>query len=348
MYSDAEIESAIAAGAFSKDAADALRAHCEHLRMTPHADEEQFRLITSFNDIFVVIAGILVLVAAGWIGGSIVSPLGAVFVAGTSWTLAEFFTRKRRMALPSIVFVGTFVYSVGAAIGLLLGTSVSMSSWGRSFGVLGYGAMLAAAWFHWQRFKVPITVAMCVVAVAGLIFSLITSVLPSFGQGNLIIVLVLGLGVFAFALWWDMQDRERKSSKADVAFWLHLSASPLIVHPIFALLGFNFLGLGDGGGPQSSIALLAALAVMIYACLGLVALVIDRRALLVSALAYVLAAVVYLFGEIGVKGVGFAVAALIIGSALLMVSALWQHLRRRVLPLLPQQWQSLLPTVRAT
>ena len=54
---------------------------------------------------------------------------------------------------------------------------------------------------------------------------------------GLAIVFVLGLGVFAFAMWWDMSDRERRTRRSDVAFWLHLAAAPLIAHPIFHMLG---------------------------------------------------------------------------------------------------------------
>ena len=76
-------------------------------RATPAVDEEHFRLLTGFNDIFVSIAAVILLVAVGWIGNTLPphieasgpSPFAGLFVAGTAWGLAEFFTRKRRMAL---------------------------------------------------------------------------------------------------------------------------------------------------------------------------------------------------------------------------------------------------------
>jgi hypothetical protein len=45
------------------------------------------------------------------------------------------------------------------------------------------------------------------------------------------LVLVLGIGTFLFAMWWDSSDRARLTRRADVAFWLHLLAAPMIVHP---------------------------------------------------------------------------------------------------------------------
>jgi hypothetical protein len=59
MYSETDLESAVAAGILSREAAEALREHVSGLRATPMVDEENFRLITGFNDIFVAIAGVL-------------------------------------------------------------------------------------------------------------------------------------------------------------------------------------------------------------------------------------------------------------------------------------------------
>ena len=102
MYSETDINSAVEAGAISPDAAAALRNHVALGRATPAADEESFRLLTGFNDIFVSIALALSLVAIGWIGATIWAPVGGVGVAVAAWLLAEYFTRQRRMALPSI------------------------------------------------------------------------------------------------------------------------------------------------------------------------------------------------------------------------------------------------------
>jgi hypothetical protein len=146
VYSQEEINSAVAAGALSQDAAEALRAHVVTMRERPVTDEEHFRLVNSFNDIFVAIGVIIMLLAAGAIGQAIgsglVAPavlpnwdtageaerqawesasmlrngvqmaLAGVAVAVTAWMLAEFFTRKRRMALPSILLLMAFVGGV--------------------------------------------------------------------------------------------------------------------------------------------------------------------------------------------------------------------------------------------
>ena len=70
MYSQQELDDAVASGVITADAADALRAYIEQQRSTVIPDEEQFRLLTGFNDIFVSIAAAILLFAVGWIGQS--------------------------------------------------------------------------------------------------------------------------------------------------------------------------------------------------------------------------------------------------------------------------------------
>jgi hypothetical protein len=49
----ATVEAAVAAGALTPEAATALRNYVAGARTTPAVDEEHFRLLTGFNDIFV-------------------------------------------------------------------------------------------------------------------------------------------------------------------------------------------------------------------------------------------------------------------------------------------------------
>lgn len=61
MYSNEDIESAVAAKIISRQAAQALRDHVAGVKKTSAVDEENFRLLTGFNDIFVVMASLLLL-----------------------------------------------------------------------------------------------------------------------------------------------------------------------------------------------------------------------------------------------------------------------------------------------
>ena len=137
-----------------------------------------------------------------------------------------------------------------------------------------------------------------------------------------------------FAMWWDSSDRARLTRRSDVAFWLHLLAAPMIVHPIFTLLGLNngSASLGEG-----------LVVVLLYIALGLTALAVDRRALLVSALAYVLWALADLFKRFGAVELNIALTALVIGSALLLLSAFWHQARAAIVRPLPEALKDRLP-----
>ena len=59
MYTDDDIESAVQTGILTDDNASAFREHVSERRGAPIVDDEHFRFITGFNDIFVVIACLL-------------------------------------------------------------------------------------------------------------------------------------------------------------------------------------------------------------------------------------------------------------------------------------------------
>ncbi|WP_374369369.1 hypothetical protein [Dongia sp.] len=344
MYSESDLQAAVEAGVLSAEAAEALRNHVAAQRATPAVDEENFRLITGFNDIFVVIAIALLLTALAWIGGSQAPVIGSLLVAAASWGLAEFFTRKRRMALPSIVLLLTFVASVGITATrifdpwgdqpLRITRAENTGEYPVTMGALFGLAMAAAAAAHWFRFRVPITIAAGALSLVLLLLSVLLITIPALGDHLTWLTLAGGIALFAFAMRWDMSDRNRQTRRSDVAFWLHLAATPLIAHPIFSALG---VFAGNIGLAQ------AAVVVALYVFFAVVSLAIDRRALLVSSLAYVLYAISTLFKTFGALGLNAALTALVIGSALLLLSAFWHKARRFVMAPLPQSWKERLP-----
>ncbi|HEX8527513.1 hypothetical protein [Allosphingosinicella sp.] len=351
MYSESDIEAAVAAGVLTPETAAALRNHVAGQRSAPAVDEEHFRLITGFNDIFVGIAAAILLFAVAWIGQSVgpkidgegPSPFAGLFVAGTAWGLAEFFTRKRRMALPSIIlllaFTGGVLLTAFATLVLGFGTALFENNEPAIALVAAASAAVAAGatYVHWRRFRVPITIAVGAATVVATVLALVAYAVgerPIVEDVVLGSALVLGIGVFLFAMWWDSSDPRRETRRSDVAFWLHLLAAPLIVHPIFSLLG-----LTDGDASIGE----ALVVLGVYVLLGITALAIDRRALLVSALAYVLYALISLFREFGAVELNIALAAFVIGSALLLLSAFWHNVRRAVVRPLPPGLQARLP-----
>lgn len=376
MYSQEDIESAVRSGVLDKYSAERLRTHVARMRQIVSADEEATRLVHSFNDVFVAIAIVIVLIALGFIGQAIGSEVaddvflatyklyggtetfyvahtlyytamylavGGLLIAITSWSLSEIFTRRRRMALPSVLLSTSFTLAAFAVTfgvgGLLAWQQIDDSA----FAFAGAANLLAAiaAWLHWKRFEVPITIALITLGITGTIIGFVASTLSLLHLEHATVVTpfliaLSGVAVFLFAMVWDTSDRRRITRRSDVAFWLHLLAAPMIAHPLF-----YYMGITSG---QADIGLTQALAVLgVYTVFGLIALAVDRRALLVSALAYVLITLGKLFDNFGSVELNFALIALVIGSALLTLSTFWTSLRRALLKKLPLIMQAQLP-----
>ena len=319
MISDEELDAAVAAGRVPAETAAALRAHVAERRQRHGADEENFRLLSGFNDIFVVIACALLLLPLGFFVGQFAHWAGAAAVAGTAWLLAEFFVRRRRMALPAITLMLGFLAAVAFA-----GSFVFEDS------ALGRAAACAvatlAAGAHWRRFRVPATVAASVLCVLGCAINLMHALRPADAQRLAPLFFAAGVVAFALALYWDSTDRRRQTERADTAFWLHLLAAPLLVHPVFTAIDIPANGASGGQ---------LLLVLLLYLLLAVVSLAIDRRALMVSALGYVLFAVASRQVNNDHDSDGVALPALLIGGALLLMSAGWQRYRALVLRLLP-------------
>ncbi|GAB3092203.1 hypothetical protein G8770_05100 [Aestuariicella hydrocarbonica] len=330
MYSDEDLNRAVEQGIFTPAAVASFRHHMADVRQTAAVDEENFRLIGGFNDIFVVIACLIVTYSAAWMAAEFNAVAGPLVMVACAWGLAEFFVRRRKMALPAIVLLLLFLWGVFktcvAGVGMSNGSSLTLA--------LAITALAAGA--HWWRFHVPITVAAGMAAIVGLVFYFLLSVFPQSREWVTYIVLLGGVGTFVIAMLWDMSDRQRLTRRSDVAFWLHLLSAPLIVHPIFASLGV--LSGNDSVGNVLAI-------VSVYVVMTVVSLVIDRRAFMVSSLAYVLYAVSTLLDTYGSVGSNLAVTGVIIGGALLLLAGFWHSARSGLVSRLPSALQQRVPVV---
>jgi hypothetical protein len=339
VFGRAELEAAVAQGVLDRNAADNLTEFLIQNRdAASEPDEERLRLVTGFNDIFVTIGIALFLGALYYLLDFGLQ--GSVSVAAASWGLAEVFTKRKRMALPSIVLLVTFVLSctVSAlhvfAPELLISDPYDGSLQGLS---TGFAAVTASA-LHWFRFHVPITIA---AFAAGLVIIAIT-LIAMFNE-NIIrnypvaVFTTLGIAVFLAAMKFDMSDRNRVTQRSDIAFWLHLLAAPLIVHSIV-----EPLLTGSAVGPGAAVAI-----VSLFAVLSLVALTVDRRALLVSSLLYLGFASSQLLSWSGVASENAGLSMLVVGGTVLVLSVAWQPLRRIVLTILPQSIRNLVPPAAA-
>jgi hypothetical protein len=332
-----DIRKAVAAGTLDQTQADRFVEFlaAQHNVGYKLADEEQFRLITSFNDIFVTIGIGLFLGALMWLvtwgPDQNTSGFGSAFaIAVASWLLAEIFTRRRRMALPSIVLLLSFTLSSAICASLVYTYAAKLRHLNLytdivtddpvTLVVASLTGSLAAC-VHWFRFKVPITVAAGVAALAGLILAIVSYNDPNWvWDYPYFTALPLGLLVLALALWIDSTDRLRLTRRTDIAFWLHMLAAPLIVHPVVYPLIIED-GLDTAG---------AVIIITLFFFISLLALIIDRRALLVSSLSYFGYAAYQMVKLAGLEGQGTAFAVLIVGATVLLLSVGWQALRQFV------------------
>ena len=149
------------------------------------------------------------------------------------------------MALPSIVLLVLFVGSV-LYLSLQVFTSIlpelphpvpaaSGSPPSSDAAALAVAAITTVALtaMHYIRFHVPITIAAGAAVLCLLAVGVVATVVPSIDETMLnVLLLVCGLAVFALAMRFDMSDPQRLTRRTDIAFWLHLLAAPLIVHPL--------------------------------------------------------------------------------------------------------------------
>jgi hypothetical protein len=327
MYTEEDIESAVSVGIFDAETAAAFRTHAAEQKNAIAIDEEHFQLVSGFNDIFVVIAASLLLISVGWIGKTIAPWLGGLGVSVFAWGLSEYFVRIKRMALPAIVLVCAFI---GGIFSIPVGINPDYIPPAFLLAVL-------AAYVHWTRFKVPISVAAGTAVASGGAVLLLTATFPSLSGATPWLLCMVGMACLAYALYWDLSDPKRITRRSDVAFWLHLIAAPAIVHSVFTQFH-------SSAGQITNLQALSIFLLYVFICL--LSILIDRRALMVSALGYVLYTFTALLKNAGLVSMSFAFTALVVGSALLILSAFWHQVRAWLVHKLPDSVQCAIAPLR--
>jgi hypothetical protein len=333
MISDAQLEAAVTQGILTPEQARRLRdlaqgvapAASEPGETAADPDDEKFRLIGGFNDVFVTIGvGLLVAAIFALAGVFDFRPGFAVLAMISAWGLSEYFSRRMRLALPSIALAAMF--AGGAAfVGLSLGGGPD----GAAITVPLAAALAAVA--HERRFHVPADWAIAALGAVWTLLGVVSLIAPDLpANAKAVLYAALGLAIFAAAARVDASDLARTTLRSDIAFWLHLIAAPMIVHGAMPVLtGSASSGVSELSSGQ------AVMMLFVFAALGLVAIVIDRRALLVSGLVYAGVAIGYLLSQGVAKDLGMSLTLLGLAALVLGLSAGWRTLRRNVLALLP-------------
>ncbi|AHB47272.1 hypothetical protein W911_00835 [Hyphomicrobium nitrativorans NL23] len=326
MIRNEHLDLAVAQGILTADQAERLRtlakggdADANNARDHANPDDERFRLIGGFNDVFVTI-GIALLVSGLFTLSRAFhfEPGFGVFCVAAAWGLSEFFARKMRLALPSIALA--LMLALGSAFG---GGELGHLISSEFAPIASALAVVLGAVLHERRFGVPVNWA---IGAVGLSFALVYTASLMVDHAWYLLFALLGLAIFVVALRIDATDITRETRRSDIAFWLHLVAAPMIVHGTIPLL----IGAPEGMNVAQAVAVLG-----IYAVLGLVAIVIDRRALLVSGLLYAGVALGYLLNENVETSFGSSLTLLALAVIVLGLSAGWRTIRRALIPLLP-------------
>jgi hypothetical protein len=359
MPNSDELNAAVKAGVIARADADRLSVFLTQYRGASNAaaprfaasdsDAESVRFIRGFHDIFLSIGVILLLLGIAYSTNILQDGFWFAATAIAAWVLAEYFARIKRLTLPSIVLSIAFGIAGGFAINVLahvIGGITPPENAGdtdfyRTEQLLGALSGLAASVLFYLRFRLPFTLAQIVVTGAFVVAALLYLDAPD--QASVYespVFLVMGVLVFLAAVHFDLRDPDRKTILADNAFWLHLTAAPLIVH-----IGVGFVW----GSSVSSLTVQDALTIMaLIAAVAFIALLIDRRAMLVAGLFYFGAALFTLIRNTAIEeGSVFAITLLILGASLLLLGVGWRPTRQFILTkLMPQNLARHLPTLR--
>ncbi len=334
MYTDDDLNQAVDNGIFTAPAVEQFRAAMSANRQAPLTNEENFKLISGFNDIFVVMAIGLLLFSSLWALNQFIDTLSLGVFCILSWGLAEFFVLKRKMALPAIALLASFVGGVFAFLSTIFEINLNNENV-QPMLLLVIGVTVLASYIHWKRFSVPVTVAACVASVCGFFVALFATYFPEKIEWILQVVFACGILTFIIAMYWDASDRARINYRSDVAFWLHLLSAPLLIHPLF-----YWLGILEGDDKLNN--MLAVL--LFYVVITVISLLIDRRVFMISSLIYVLYAIADVLETYGFVGQGIAITGIAIGGALLFLSAFWHYARGLMLKLVPPPLIKYLPS----
>jgi hypothetical protein len=327
-----------------------------HLHFTQEISEERFVIRKGLNDILISF-GILLFSLAGLIQIIATSNLESsshvlsntlpilwyeLIKSGVAllvlWLLAEYLTRHCKLVLPSIVLVISFSIFAYIFFGLMVFTDgmSALSQWldphdewkvtpGTTVAIIGsMFAPVSLLMVYYKRFQFPFTLLLI-----SFMFALALSVSASLvfvGLDSAPIFLAWGVLTFSLAMYYDVKDPKRKTRISDCAFWLHMSAAPLIFG------GVRNIFIPDLSVLSSSQAWFLFL---ITCILSLLSLIIDRRSLLISGLFYLGLSVAYAADVlIGIPDDNLSVISItlgIIGAVTLALGIGWAPIRRFVL-----------------
>lgn len=332
-----DIRAAVAANVISEAQAARLTVFAESrqgYREHMPDDDEPFELFKGFAEIFVTVGlGMLfsgIMVMSAFFGNySLVPFVGAALAFGAAF----YFTKRRRMNLPSIWLAIVFAGNLAVFVGTLLVNPLDLS--GLEYSVLYVGLIGMAAMAGWfALFKLPFSMFLFGLFGLGVSLAIAAILSPNvidflslreglFDLNNQsffpLATLAFGIATFLLAMFFDMRDPHRVSRFAASGFWLHVLAAVAIVNTV----GMSLYSSGQYGLTAAALALIS-----------LIALIIDRRSFLTAGIlymAYLLYAAFETNGEFG----ALMTTLLILGVFITALGTWWASIRALIMNALP-------------
>lgn len=300
-----KLQAAAAAGIISESQIDPLLNFINADYPGSDADsQEPLRFVRGVGDIFITLGVLFVAIAMAQISmpalWNIIPAL--VFVAAAEWLV-----RIRRLVLPGVAVFMSLLYFSSEVLQASIG----------NYSNVNLAILMTMSALFYARYRLPFTLLPLALGAIALLTSLLNIDIRSANS----VAIVYGMMIFAVALWLDSRDTERKTVLSDSAFWLHLLAAPLIVHGVmFSLL------VSNDAAEYKNIAIL-----VFFSCFFLLALYVDRRALLVSSLSYAIYAVLKLSSNSFFQMENVTLFAFVgLGLFIVLFGVYWQGLRRLI------------------
>lgn len=346
MLTSADLDEAVKAGIITEKQATQVESLLTERRAARHAHalhDERFVFMKNFNEFFIAL-GVVLLGVGLWVAAGASPYVGTafpVFFVAVMWGLAEYLTLRVRLTLPSIVIATFMVMTMPL---LLLHRAIpapvillDIPAHNEPLLIATVWAMAVALGFY-LRFRLPFALLLIVGGSVATLVALFETLTDDPSQlATYTIFLVAGIAALTAGQWYDMSDRERLTRRSDCAFWLTLIAAPLIVHPVVSLIS-----LGGEMTVGTSI-----LTIAVVAFFALIALIIDRRAFLVSSLAYLGWAMIFAVTRLGGEQNALWITLLLLGASVIVLGVGWQKARRAVMQFVPRSVAGYLPVVKA-
>ncbi|MGB0907272.1 MAG: hypothetical protein ACPGVT_07245 [Maricaulaceae bacterium] len=326
-----QIEAALKAGIITQAQADEMgRDVIRDVNDAQIGNEDNMRFVRSFSDVFIAIGIGLFAIGLTTIAKIMGGGLSFIGAAAIMAFMAEYFGKKKRQHLPTLITALSFlIFTHWGLGGVISGGS----------GIIAALITLIAMLAFYMRIRLPFCIALIAISGVFLFFALADKFMPGLFRAHLSVFFVIsGIVTMAVAIIYDMQDLHRTTRFADNAFWLHFTAAPLIVHGIAyqaaianTELLFNVVPVPKVSSGD------ALLLLVIVGVVGVIGLALNRRALLVSSLGYAGFAIMFLFKDSGMGfGTSFALAFLLLGAAVIFLGAGWHSARNQLIKLLPK------------